>query len=90
MKNIIISLQFTSGRSVRIIDYKPDNKDLNGLSIRSFSKNLKGIQDQKKRIKDLTPKRLHNFSMYIDGIWYSLTAKKGHIMTVDPIGISGM
>jgi uncharacterized protein (DUF1015 family) len=33
------------------------------------------------------PKRLHNFSMYLNGKWYSLTAKKGTYDDSDPIGI---
>ena len=32
------------------------------------------------------PTKLHNFGMYLDGRWYSLTAKKGSYNDDDPIG----
>ena len=30
---------------------------------------------------------MHNFSLYLDGEWYSLTAKKGTYNDADPIGV---
>jgi len=33
------------------------------------------------------PNKLHNFSMYIEGVWYSLTAKPGTYNDSDPIGV---
>ena len=33
------------------------------------------------------PAGLHNFSMYIEGVWYSLTAKPGRYNDNDPIGV---
>ena len=33
------------------------------------------------------PSGLHNFSMYIEGVWYSLTAKPGRYNDNDPIGV---
>ncbi|MCF0178499.1 MAG: DUF1015 domain-containing protein [Bacteroidales bacterium] len=33
------------------------------------------------------PDGLHNFSMYFDGVWYSLTAKEGTYNDSDPIGV---
>ncbi len=33
------------------------------------------------------PAGLHNFSMYIEGVWYSLTAKPGRYNDADPIGV---
>ena len=33
------------------------------------------------------PKQLHNFSMYLDGTWYSLTARPGTYDDSDPIGV---
>ena len=33
------------------------------------------------------PAGLHNFSMYIEGVWYSLTAKPGRYDDSDPIGV---
>ena len=34
-----------------------------------------------------TPAQLHEFSMYIDGNWYKLTAKPGTFNDADPIGV---
>ena len=34
-----------------------------------------------------TPNKLHNFSMYLEGKWYSLTAKPGTYNDNDPIGV---
>ena len=34
-----------------------------------------------------TPSGLHNFAMYIDGEWYSMTAKPGTYDDNDPIGV---
>ena len=33
------------------------------------------------------PARLHNFSLYLDGHWYSLDAKAGTFNDADPIGV---
>ena len=33
------------------------------------------------------PNKLHNFSLYIEGVWYSLTAKPGTFDDNDPIGV---
>ncbi len=33
------------------------------------------------------PAGLHNFAMYIEGVWYSLTAKPGRYNDADPIGV---
>ena len=33
------------------------------------------------------PANLHNFSMYFEGVWYSLTAKPGTFNDSDPIGV---
>ena len=33
------------------------------------------------------PSGLHNFSMYFEGVWYSLTAKPGRYNDADPIGV---
>ena len=40
-----------------------------------------------KRQDEYRPQALHNFSMYLDGKWYSLTAKPGTYDDADPIGV---
>jgi uncharacterized protein (DUF1015 family) len=47
----------------------------------------KGFVIEEKGVRTYKPKRLHNFSMYLDGIWYSLTAKEGTFNNSDPIGV---
>ena len=37
--------------------------------------------------QEYKPAKLHNFSMYFEGVWYSLTAKPGTYNDNDPIGV---
>ncbi|MCR4844774.1 MAG: DUF1015 family protein [Bacteroidales bacterium] len=71
-----------------IIDYNRVVKDLNGLSVADFFKAVEEdfvVEDKGKEIYH--PCGLHNFSMYIGGEWYSLTAKPGRYNDNDPIGV---
>lgn len=73
---------------LKIIDYNRVVKDLNGLSQEQFIEKLKEDFDVEKKGSDIyKPSGLHNFSMYIGGDWYSLTAKKGTYNDSDPIGV---
>ncbi len=73
---------------LRIIDYNRVVKDLNGLSAEEFVESLKADFDVEKIGNEIyTPSTLHNFSMYIAGEWYSLTAKEGTYDDSDPIGV---
>jgi uncharacterized protein (DUF1015 family) len=47
----------------------------------------KSFSVKEKGTKTYKPTRLHNFSMYLDGKWYSLTAKKETYDDNDPIGV---
>jgi uncharacterized protein (DUF1015 family) len=85
--NYFLAVHFPSDQ-LRIIDYNRTIKDLNGLTAKEFLAKLeKGFKVRKKGSKIYKPKRLHNFSMYLDGVWYSLTARKGTYTDSDPIGI---
>ena len=42
---------------------------------------------EEKGANEYRPSRLHEFSMYIDGSWYALTAKTGTYNDNDPIGV---
>jgi len=42
---------------------------------------------QSSVLNDVKPKALHNFSLYLGGKWYSLTAKEGRYDDNDPIGV---
>ena len=72
-----------------IIDYNRVVKDLNGLSTKDFFKALEEdfIVECKGDAAIYHPAGLHNFSMYIEGVWYSLTAKPGRYNDADPIGV---
>ncbi len=71
-----------------IIDYNRVVKDLNGLSAEEFLQALaKNFEVEEKGSEIYTPARLHNFSLYLDGKWYNLTAKEGTYNDNDPIGV---
>lgn len=71
-----------------IIDYNRVVKDLNGLSDEEFlSKLEKNFTVELKGTEIYHPSNLHNFSLYLGGKWYSLTAKPGTYDDNDPIGV---
>jgi uncharacterized protein (DUF1015 family) len=71
-----------------VIDYNRVVKDLNGLSTEEFLAKIAQHFDMEKKGKDIyKPNKLHNFSLYLEGNWYSLTAKAGTYNDNDPIGI---
>lgn len=85
--NYFLAVHFPANQ-LRIIDYNRAIKDLNGLTTDQFLKRLEsGFNIQEKGARSYKPKRLHNFSMYIDGRWFSLTAKPGTYDNNDPIGV---
>ena len=85
--NFFLAVHFPDDQ-LRIIDYNRTIKDLNGLSNDEFLKKLEaGFVIREKGIKIYKPRRLHNFSMYLGGKWYSLTAKKGTYNDNNPIGV---
>lgn len=71
-----------------ILDYNRVVKDLNGLSSSEFLAALgKNFEVEQKGEAEYRPRRLHEFSLYLDGRWYSLTAKPGTFDDTDPIGV---
>lgn len=73
---------------LKILDYNRVVKDLNGLEPGLFLKALeKDFEIECKGPETFTPAELHNFSMYLEGKWYSLTAKEGRYDDTDPIGV---
>ena len=71
-----------------IIDYNRVVKDLNGLSPEQFLTAIsKNFAVEEKGAEIYKPQALHNFSLYLDGKWYSLTAKPGTYDDHDPIGV---
>ncbi|MBQ7878380.1 MAG: DUF1015 domain-containing protein [Bacteroidaceae bacterium] len=71
-----------------IIDYNRVVKDLNGLSPEQFLEALgKHFIVELKGEDIYKPASLHNFALYLEGKWYSLTAKEGTFDDNDPIGV---
>ena len=73
---------------LQIIDYNRLVKDLNGLTPSELLSALqKDFEVTEMGSAIYKPNKLHNFSMYLDGKWYSLTAKPGTYNDNDPIGV---
>lgn len=73
---------------LKIIDYNRLVTDLNGLTTAEFLDKLKANFDVVEKGTEIyTPDKLHNFALYLDGKWYSLTAKQGTYDDNDPIGV---
>ena len=85
--NYFMAVAFPASH-LQIIDYNRVVKDLNGLTPEEFLNKLSENFIVEKKGKDVyTPAGLHNFSLYLDGEWYSLTAKPGTFNDSDPIGV---
>ncbi len=71
-----------------IIDYNRVVKDLNGMTAVEFLKALeKNFVVANKGADIYKPAALHEFSLYLEGEWYQLTAKEGTFDDSDPIGV---
>jgi uncharacterized protein (DUF1015 family) len=85
--NYFLAVHFPDNQ-LRIIDYNRVVKDLNGLTKIEFLDKLgEKFQVVNKGPEIFTPTALHNFGMYLEGEWYSLTAKLGTYNDSDPIGV---
>lgn len=84
--NYFLAVAFPASH-LKIIDYNRVVHDLNGLSKEEFLKALdKDFVVECKGTDEYRPARLHNFSMYLDGEWYSLDPRSGRYDDSDPIG----
>lgn len=71
-----------------ILDYNRVVKDLNGMTSEQFLTALKeDFEVECKGTEPYRPAKLHEFSLYLDGKWYSLVAKRGTYDDTDPIGV---
>lgn len=85
--NYFLAVHFPDNQ-LKIIDYNRVVKDLNGHSKEEFLKLLEENFDVKEEGAEIyKPKKLHEFSMYLDGKWYSMLAKAGTYNDNDPIGV---
>lgn len=71
-----------------ILDYNRVVKDLNGMTPAGF---LSALQEdfvvEAKGEAPYKPQHMHEFSLYMEGTWYSLTAREGTFVPDDPIGV---
>ncbi len=85
--NFFLAVHFPDDQ-LTIIDYNRVVKDLHGMTPAGFIKRLEeGFEIEEKGTGVYKPASLHNFSMYLGGKWYSLTAKEGTYDDNDPIGV---
>ena len=85
--NFFMAVCFPANQ-LTIIDYNRVVKDLNGLSDEEFLRKLsEDFIVEKKGTEIFKPSRLHEFSLYLGGNWYSLVAKPGTYNDNDPIGV---
>ena len=85
--NYFMAVAFQASQ-LTILDYNRVVKDLNGLTSGQFLDALRMnfiVEDKGTDI--YKPARLHEFSLYLDGHWYALTAKEGTYDNSDPIGV---
>lgn len=85
--NFFLAVVFPESH-LKIIDYNRVVKDLNGMTSEEFVNKLqKSFIVEKRGSEIYKPTALHNFAMYLDGNWYSLTAREGTYNDNDPIGV---
>lgn len=85
--NYFLAVAFPASH-LKIIDYNRVVRDLNGLSPAEFLERIERsfiIEDKGTDV--YTPAALHNFALYLEGRWYSLTARPGTYNDSDPIGV---
>jgi len=85
--NYFLAVAFPASH-LNIIDYNRVVKDLNGLTPAQFIDRLKeNFEITDMGTNEYRPTGLHNFSLYLDGRWYSLKALPGRYDDNDPIGV---
>ena len=85
--NYFLAVIFPASQ-LHVIDYNRVVRDMNGLTPGQFLEKLRESFDVVDMGTDIyKPNQLHNFGMYLDGRWYSLTAKPGTYNDSDPIGV---
>lgn len=85
--NYLLAVCFPESH-LKVMDYNRVVKDLNGLTDEEFLQKVGEkfiVEDKGTEI--YRPAALHNFSLYLGGKWYSLTAKEGTYDDNDPIGV---
>lgn len=85
--NYLLAVCFPESH-LKVMDYNRVVKDLNGLTDEEFLQKVgEKFVVEGKGTEIYRPAALHNFSLYLGGKWYSLTAKEGTYDDNDPIGV---
>ncbi len=85
--NFFLAVAFPESQ-LKIIDYNRVVRDLNGLSPEQFLEKLsKNFTVTERGSEIYHPQQLHDFSLYLNGIWYELVPLPGRFDDNDPIGI---
>lgn len=85
--NYLLAVCFPESH-LKVMDYNRVVKDLNGLADEEFLQKVgEKFVVEDKGTEIYRPAALHNFSLYLGGKWYSLTAKEGTYDDNDPIGV---
>lgn len=85
--NYFMAVHFPDNQ-LNIIDYNRTIKDLNGHTPEEFIQKLgERFEIELKGESEYKPQQLHEFSMYLEGKWYKLSAKPGTFNDNDPIDV---
>lgn len=85
--NFFMAVAFQASQ-LTVLDYNRVVKDLNGLTSEQFLDKLsENFVVEKRGAEAYRPACAHQFSLYLDGLWYSLDAKPGTFDENDPIGV---
>ena len=85
--NYFMAVAFQASQ-LTVLDYNRVFKDLNGNTSQQFlDKIAVNFTVEKKGADEYRPAQPHEFSLYLDGEWYSLKAKPGTYDPNDPIGV---
>ena len=85
--NYLLAVCFPQSH-LKVMDYNRVVVDLNGNTEEQFLEKLADKFIVEEKGADIyKPAKLHNFSLYLGGKWYSLTAKEGTYDDNDPIGV---
>jgi uncharacterized protein (DUF1015 family) len=70
---------------MRILDYNRVVRDLHGLDVKAFIRELEVAFEVERSALPVAPARRAEFGMYLDGTWYRLTLDERRIPRDDPV-----
>jgi uncharacterized protein (DUF1015 family) len=85
--NYFLSVVFPDNE-LEIMAYNRTVKDLNGLAPEEFLQALEGDFTVERSDAPVNPARKHSFGLYLEGVWYRLTAKTGGADSVSDLDVS--